>query len=163
MRRARRGTVDTMGDRGQHQEEQGSKRERAEVRRHVLFDGGNVDDVAAALRRRWDLRPRRAYRHACGWTQDEVAVRFTEVAARLTGLRSAPVAGGRISEYERWPNQGRQPTPYVLIVLAEVYGTDPDSLVDRSDTEAMPEQDEIVLDALRRMRTRAAGTAGTAV
>lgn len=123
------------------------------MRRQVLSAGGTVDDVVPELRRRWDLRPRTAYRHACGWTQGEAAARFTEVAAQLAGIRSGRMTGGRMSEYERWPQQGRQPTPYVLTVLAEVYGTDLDSLLDRHDIEAMPAQDETVLDALRRAAT----------
>jgi transcriptional regulator with XRE-family HTH domain len=135
-------------------EQTGSKPERMAVRRQVLYAGGTVDDVARELRRRWDLRPRTAYRHACGWTQGETAVRFTEVAAQLTGVRSEPMTATGIGEYERWPTQGRQPTPYVLTVLAEVYGTDRDSLLDQHDLESMPAQDQTVLDALHRAASR---------
>src|SRR4051794_25221001 len=106
------------------------------------------------MRRRWRFRPREAYRHAHGWSQDEVAVRFTEVAARLApGSRSAPMVGTRIGEYERWPVGGRRPSPYVLTVLAEVYGTDLGRLLDDADTEAMPEQERAVLAALSSSRS----------
>ncbi|HST64728.1 MAG TPA: hypothetical protein VLM05_06035 [Mycobacteriales bacterium] len=105
--------------------------------------------MAAEMRRRWRFRPRESYRHAHGWSQDEVAARFTEVAARLApGTRSAPMVGTRIGEYERWPQGGRRPSPYVLTVLAEVYGTEVRKLLDDADDRAMPEQDRAVLAAL---------------
>jgi transcriptional regulator with XRE-family HTH domain len=142
----------------EQQEGKGFKPQRLAVRRQVLSAGGTVDDVVLELRRRWDLRPRTAYRYACGWTQEEAAVRFTEIAAQLTGIRSAPMTGACISEYERWPQQGRRPSPYVLTVLAEVYGTDLVSLLDRHDIQAMPAQDQTVLDALRLAATRTGDT-----
>src|ERR671916_36253 len=112
------------------------------LRQQLLDAGGSIDDVAAEMRRRWRVRAREAYPHANGWSQDEVATRFTEVAARLApGPRSAPMVGTRVGEYERWPQGGRRPSPYVLTVLAEVYGTEVAELLDDSDTPAMPQQD----------------------
>jgi hypothetical protein len=102
----------------------GSKADRVALRQQLLDVDCTLDEVAAEMRRRWRFRPRESYRHANGWSQDEVAARFTEVAARLApGTRSAPMVGTRIGEYERWPQGGRRPSPYVLTVLAEVYGT----------------------------------------
>jgi hypothetical protein len=58
------------------------------------------------------------------------------------------MVGTRIGEYERWPQGGRRPSPYVLTVLAEVYGTEVRALLDQADDRAMPEQDRAVLAAL---------------
>ncbi len=127
----------------------GSKADRIALRQRLLDAGHTLDDVAAEMRRRWRFRPRESYRHANGWSQDEVAARFTEVAARLApGTRSAPMVGTRIGEYERWPQGGRRPSPYVLTVLAEVYGTEVGALLDDADDRKMPEQDRAVLAAL---------------
>jgi transcriptional regulator with XRE-family HTH domain len=141
----------------------GSKADRVALRQQMLDAGHSLDDVAAEMRRRWKFRPRESYRHANGWSQDEVAARFTEVAARMApGTRSAPMVGTRIGEYERWPQGGRRPSPYVLTVLAEVYGTDVRALLDQADDRNMPEQDRAVLAALtsspsgRRVVPRAA-------
>ncbi|HYT09462.1 MAG TPA: hypothetical protein VEL73_02250, partial [Mycobacteriales bacterium] len=68
-----------------HSTKSGSKAERTALRQHLLDAGRTVDEVAAEMRRRWSFRPREAYRHAHGWSQDEVAARFTEIAARLGG------------------------------------------------------------------------------
>src|SRR5918993_12330 len=122
----------TMCPCGEKSVKSGSKADRAALRQQLLDAGGSVDEVAAEMRRRWRFRPRESYRHAHGWSQDEVAGRFTGVAARLApGTRSAPMVGTRIGEYERWPLGGRRPSPYVLTVLAEVYGTDPARLLPR--------------------------------
>jgi transcriptional regulator with XRE-family HTH domain len=131
----------------------GAKADRAALRQQLLVAGRTIDDIAAEMRRRWRFRPRESYRHAHGWSQDEVAARFTEMAARLApGTRAAPMVGTRIGEYERWPVGGRRPSPYVLTVLAEVYGTELAGLLDDADTAAMPEQDRAVLAALTSSR-----------
>jgi transcriptional regulator with XRE-family HTH domain len=119
----------------------------------MLDTGASMDDIAAEMRRRWGFRPREAYRHAHGWSQDEVAVRFAGIAGRLGSGPAAerpPVTmvGTRIGEYERWPHGGRRPSPYVLTVLAEVYGTVLDALLDAADLAELPEQDRTVLAAV---------------
>ncbi len=127
----------------------GSKADRTALRQRILDGGGTLDHVAAEMRRRWRFRPRESYRHAHGWSQDEAAARFTEIAARLApGARSTPMVGTRVGEYERWPVGGRRPSPYVLTMLAEVYGTELARLLDDTDMAAMPEQDRAVLAAL---------------
>ena len=136
----------------------GSKPERTALRQQLLEGGAGPDQIAAEMRRRWGFRPREAYRHAHGWSQDEVAARFAEIAGRL-GTRPAPgermpaiMVGTRIGEYERWPHGGRRPSPYVLTLLAEVYGTALDRLLDADDLAGMPDQDRAVLAALRTDR-----------
>ena len=143
-----------MCRRGDQTVKSGAKADRLALRQQLLDAGGTMDAVAAEMRRRWRFRPRESYRHAHGWSQDEVAARFTEVAARLApGTRSAPMVGTRVGEYERWPQGGRRPSPYVLTVLAEVYGTEVGRLLDGIDEDAMPEQDRAVLAALNSTRS----------
>lgn len=137
-----------------HSRKSGSKPERTALRQRMMDAGAGVDEVAAEMRRRWGFRPREAYRHAHGWSQDEAAVRFTGIAGRMGSAGSAPggvspaMVGTRIGEYERWPFGGRRPSPYVLTVLAEVYGTTVDALLDGADLGELPEQDRTVLAAV---------------
>src|SRR2546430_17376565 len=86
----------------------GAKSERDTLRHEMLIAGCSHDLIAQEMERRWSFRPREAYRHAHGWSQDEVAARFTEVADRLGNERAtqAPMIGTRIGEYEPWPNRG---------------------------------------------------------
>ena len=129
------------------------------LRQEMLIAGCSLELIATEMERRWGFRPREAFRHAHGWSQDEVAARFTEVAERLGGDRSsagrpaAPMIGTRIGEYERWPNGGRRPSPYVLTVLATVLGTTVERLLDYDDHRTMPDQDRTVLAAVRAAAT----------
>ena len=140
----------------------GSKAERDALRQEMLVGGCSLELIATEMERRWGFRPREAYRHAHGWSQDEVAARFTEVAERLGGDRpadgrpavpAAPMIGTRIGEYERWPNGGRRPSPYVLTVLATVLGTTVERLLDYDDHRKMPDQERTVLAAVRAAAT----------
>lgn len=128
----------------------------------MLVGGCSLELIATEMERRWGFRPREAYRHAHGWSQDEVAARFTEVAERLGGDRPSdgrtvtptpPMIGTRIGEYERWPNGGRRPSPYVLTVLATVLGTTVERLLDYKDHRKMPDQERTVLAAVRAAAT----------
>jgi len=125
----------------------------------MLVGGCSLELIASEMQRRWSFRPREAYRHAHGWSQDEVAARFAEVAERLGGDRTAggrsatpppaPMIGTRIGEYERWPHGGRRPSPYVLAVLATVLDTKVERLLDYDDHRTMPDQERTVLAAVR--------------
>jgi transcriptional regulator with XRE-family HTH domain/tetratricopeptide (TPR) repeat protein len=136
----------------------GSKAERDALRQEMLLTGCSLEMIASEIERRWGLRPREAYRHAHGWSQDEVAARFTEVADRISGARPgrdgrttpahAPMIGTRIGEYERWPSGGRRPSPYVLTVLATVLDTTVERLLDYEDHRRMPDQERTVLAAV---------------
>lgn len=138
----------------------GSKAERDALRQEMLVNGCSLELIATEMARRWGYRPREAHRHARGWSQDEVASRFTEVAERLGGDRdrvpagrpappSAPMIGTRIGEYERWPTGGRRPSPYVLTVLATVLGTTVERLLDYDDHRHLPDQERTVLAAVQ--------------
>lgn len=137
----------------------GSKAERDALRQEMLVGGCSLELIATEMERRWGFRPREAYRHAHGWSQDEVAARFTEVADRIGAERDrivdgrpappqAPMIGTRIGEYERWPTGGRRPSPYVLTVLATVLGTTVERLLDYDDHRKMPDQERTVLAAV---------------
>ena len=137
----------------------GSKAERDALRQEMLVSGCSLELIATQMERRWGFRPREAHRHAHGWSQDEVAARFTEVAERLGGERekaaagrvvppAAPMIGTRIGEYERWPHGGRRPSPYVLTVLATVLGTTVERLLDYDDHRHLPDQERTVLAAV---------------
>ncbi|MBF6211292.1 tetratricopeptide repeat protein [Nocardia puris] len=108
-----------------------------------------LEPLAGELRQR-GYRPRAAWRHANGFTQNTVARRFNE----LTDSARAAMKASRISEYESWPlgtQSGARPTLRVLKVLAAVYGTTWDQLVDVADLAHMPEADlEEYHDAVAR-------------
>jgi transcriptional regulator with XRE-family HTH domain len=130
----------------------GSRKERSALRRGLANAGGTLDDIAAEMQRRWGFRRRTAYRHAHGWSQHEVAIRFRAVARQLpaepTAVPAAAITGTRIGEYERWPHGGRRPSPYVLTVLSQVYGTAIGQLLDPIDRRAMPPPAQAVVAAL---------------
>jgi hypothetical protein len=126
----------------------------------MLIAGCSHDLIAQEMERRWAFRPREAYRHAYGWSQDEVAARFTEIADRLGNERTAqsPMIGTRIGEYERWPHAGRRPSAYVITVLGAVFGTTVDRLLDYEDYRHFPDQDRTVIAAMLSCAATGAGT-----
>jgi len=82
-------------------------------------------------------RPREAWRLARELTQDEAAARFNQIK----GGPESPMRGSRICEYEKWPMGGVRPPVRALKILAAVYGTTWDRLVDLDDLEKMPASD----------------------
>ena len=138
-----------------------ARTQRDALRHEMRALGCSTDAVAREMSRRYEVRWRVAYRYAFGWSQDEVARRFSDVAAHaaLSGVTSAkptgsparvPVMSGvRLGEYERWPHGGRRPSVYVLVVLADVFDTRVESLLDYRDHRALPAADRTVLAAIR--------------
>jgi transcriptional regulator with XRE-family HTH domain len=122
------------------------------------------DLIVHEMQQRWGFRPREAHRHAIGWSQDQVAAQFTESAARMGSDRSphSPMIGTRVGEYERWPHGGRRPSTYVLTVLANIYRTSLDRLLDYDDYRHLPDQDRAVLTALLAGGAPAANASWTA-
>jgi hypothetical protein len=51
------------------------------LRERMRALGFGYDQAAAEVSRRYRVRPRHAYRLARGWTQDQAAARFNELAA----------------------------------------------------------------------------------
>ena len=103
------------------------------------------------MSRRYQVRPRQAYRLAWGWTQDQAAARFNELAAGegTDPDGRASMTGPHLCEVEQWPNSERKPSVYVLCLLARVYETDVLCLLDLADHESLPQQDRLVL--MRRL------------
>jgi hypothetical protein len=67
----------------------------------------------------------------------------------------------RLCELENWPHpkNRRRPTPRVLALLAEVYGTDVHSLLDLDDRQQMPPADQLLIGKIGRVALRGHNTA----
>lgn len=129
---------------------------RQRMRAEGVLDSG----IAAEFGRRYRMRPRKAWRHAHGWTLREAAERINALAAH-DGLDPGSKAGmtaAHLCEYEEWPGEalpgsgreptGRKPTPYILSLLARAYATTVPSLVDEADQAWLPPADRLVIGEL---------------
>lgn len=114
------------------------------------------------------LRPRVAWRYAAGLARTngrrEIAeLTLEDVAEQFNDHREdhrRTVQGNQISYFERWPDVGRGPrlTVEVLELLAAIYGTTWDELVDTEDLAQLePGAVERFRDAVARRSTLAAG------
>ena len=132
----------------------GFKAELDGLRERMRGLGFGYDEIAAEVSRRYQVRPRQAYRLAWGWTQDQAAARFNELAASegTDPEGRAGMTGPHLCEVEQWPNSERKPSVYVLCLLAGVYETDVLCLLDLADHESLPQQDRLVL--MRRLPAR---------
>jgi hypothetical protein len=104
----------------------GFKAELDGLRERMRALGLSHDEIAAEVSRRYQVRPRQAYRLAWGWTLDQAAARFNERAASegTDPQGRASMTGPHLCEVEKWPDSSRKPSAYVLCLLAGVYGTD---------------------------------------
>jgi transcriptional regulator with XRE-family HTH domain len=148
MSQASTGTVPTVSAGVRRK---GFKAEMDGLRERMRALGFGFDEAAAEVSRRYQVRPRQAYRLARGWTQDQAAARFNELAA---GEGTDPdgragMTGPHLCEVEQWPNSERRPSVYVLCLLALVYETDVLCLLDLADHESLPQHDRLVL--MRRL------------
>jgi len=129
---------------------------RQRMRAEGVLDAG----IAAEFGRRYRMRPRKAWRHAHGWTLREAAERINALAAH-DGLDPGSKAGmtaAHLCEYEEWPGEampgsgrdatGRKPTPYILSLLARAYATTVPALVDQADQAWLPPADRLVIGEL---------------
>ena len=126
------------------------------LRERMRALGFGYDEIATEVSRRYQVRPRQAYRLAWGWTQDQVAERFNELAAGegTDPDGRASMTGPHLCELEQWPNSDRRPSVYVLCLLARVYETDVLCLLDLADHESLPQHDRLVLMRRQRAETR---------
>ena len=133
----------------------GFKAELDGVRERMRALGFGYDEIAAEVSRRYQVRPRQAYRLAWGWTQDQAAARFNELAAGegTDPEGRAGMTGPHLCELEQWPNSERKPSVYALCLLAGVYDTDVLCLLDLADHESLPQQDRLVLMRLLPAQT----------
>lgn len=115
----------------------GFKAEMDGLRERMRSLGFSYDEIAAEVSRRYQLRPREAYRLAWGWTLTQAAERFNDRAARegTDPEGRAGMTGPHLCEIEKWPDSDRKPSVYVLCLLAVVYDTDVLCLLDLADHE----------------------------
>ncbi|WP_322747956.1 MULTISPECIES: hypothetical protein [unclassified Frankia] len=132
----------------------GLKAEQDELRARMRRAGMTHGEIAVEFARRYRLRPRAAYRVAHGWTQQQAATQINAHAARI-GLDpdgTAVVTAPRLCELEHWPLPlRRRPSPQILTLLAEVYGTDIHSLLDLDDREHLTPADRLLINSTRRI------------
>jgi len=103
--------------------------------------------------RRYNQRPRAAWREALGWSQ-QVAAECINTYAGDTGLDpegTCALRGPHLSEIETWPGggpkpTGRRPRPYQLALLAAVYGCTVLDLIDLADREHLPPGELLILE-----------------
>jgi len=131
---------------------------------HSRAMGLDYRDIAAEFARRYRLRPRAAWREAFGWSLQETADRINEFRGDI-GLDPGGFAGmtaSHLCEYENWPGHGtepsgRRPTPYLLALLAAVYGCAATDLIDLADREQLPPAHLLILDKYGQGRAIGAG------
>ncbi|WP_242606515.1 helix-turn-helix domain-containing protein [Protofrankia symbiont of Coriaria ruscifolia] len=139
--------------------------EQDELRARMRAAGMTHDEIAVEFARRYRLRPRAAHRVAHGWTQQQAADRINTHTARI-GLDpdgAAAMTAPRLSELENWPFPPRRPTPRILALLADVYGTDIHNLLDLDDHEQMPPADMLLISRSIRGNPSSAAVDATTV
>jgi len=120
----------------------GAKKQRDQLRTAMCDQGCTREQIAVEMGRRFGFRPRQAWRHTLGWTQEQAAVAYNH----LLDHDQAPMSGKRISDFETWPHGGVKPTPTTLAMLAIIYATTPAALIDLDDREALSPQELITLN-----------------
>lgn len=121
--------------------EASAKAERDQLRDRMRGLGCSVPQIATEMARRFNMRPRVAWRHALGWAQWKLAQRYN------TAHPGAKLSDGRVSEYESWPHGGSRPSLRYLARLAATFGhgCTPAQLVDADDLEYLNPSDRCLL------------------
>ncbi|MFF7953995.1 helix-turn-helix domain-containing protein [Streptomyces griseorubiginosus] len=123
----------------------GLKAERDALRQRMTDLGCPVAAIAQEMRAQFGFRPREAWRHAHGWSLQEVADRINARRAGDVSAADAPM----ISKHEKWPHgSSRRLTVPALCALADVYECTIDDLLDMEDRRTLPRAD---LDLLNRL------------
>jgi hypothetical protein len=145
--------------------------ERAEqraLRERMRALGLNHPQIAFEFARRYNMRPRAAWRHAHGWSLKQAAERITACAAQA-GVdpdgTTVAMTGPHLCEVESWPGYGsapagRRPTPYLLSLLATAYDCAIADLLDLADYEHMRPADLLILGKTADARRQARASAG---
>jgi tetratricopeptide (TPR) repeat protein/transcriptional regulator with XRE-family HTH domain len=107
----------------------------------MLDQGFTIEQIAYAIMAKGHYRPRQAWRHAHGWTQEELAHRYNQVI----NDPGSPVTYKHISDYENWPPGNRKPTLTFLRNLARLFGTVEWKLVDFDDLSRMNSHERAAL------------------
>jgi hypothetical protein len=127
--------------------------EKNALREKMRAMGLGHREIASEIARRYRFRPRAAWREAHGWSLKDTAARINDHSGKI-GLDpggAAAMTAAHLCEYENWPGHnsepsGRRPTPYLLALLATVYGCAATDLVDLDDREHMRPSDLLVLE-----------------
>jgi transcriptional regulator with XRE-family HTH domain len=109
-----------------------------QMRRQLIQAGVTGQQLTARLAAdlaQCGMRPRQAWRNANEQSQRQAAERFNEII----GDPRSPMTGNRISDFEAWPDGGVRPTMRTLEILARIYGTTWDQLIDTADLLQMPD------------------------
>ena len=141
--------------------------EKRALREKMRAMGLGYHEISAEFVRQYNLRPRAAWREAYGWSLKEAAERINSHTGRV-GLDPGGIAAmtaAHLCEYENWPGNGpapsgRRPTPYLLALLAAVYGCPVSELIDLADREHLPPADLLILDQYSQPAARAAHMPG---
>ena len=117
------------------------KAERDEIRGRMLGLGCSIEQMAIEMGRRFNARPRLAWRYALGWTQVQLAHRYNELNPK------ASIGAERVSECENWPLSRSRPSLKYLVGLALTFGHGCTAikLTDLEDLSAMPNADRLLL------------------
>ena len=127
--------------------------EQRDLREKMRARGLSHRQIAFEFGRRYNMRPRAAWRHAHGWSLKQAATQITAFAARA-GVdpdgNTVAMTGPHLCEVEAWPGYepkpaGRRPTPYLLSLLATVYDCAIADLLDLADYEQMRPADRLIL------------------
>lgn len=131
-----------------------SKAERDQLREQMRGYGCTMAQIAAEMGRRFNLRPRLAWRHALGWPQWKLAQQYN------TAHPGARLSDKRISDHEAWPYGGSPPSLHYLAELAATFGhgCTPAQLVDAADLDQLTRADRCLLTTGQLLPTETAGS-----
>ncbi len=133
--------------------------EQQDVRERMRALGLGYREIAGEFARRYRLRPRAAWRQTYGWTlkqaADQINAHTGDIGLDPGGIAS--MTASHLCEYENWPGEGREPTgrkptPYLLALLASVYGCTAADLLDLADYEHLTPADRLILDTYGHRR-----------
>jgi tetratricopeptide (TPR) repeat protein len=106
--------------------------ELADLRNTLQAKGVPLRQIALAMRSRYNLNSRAAYRHALGLTQQQVAEQWNSLWPAQNG--EPTISHKHISYWESWPTPtGRMPSLADLNRLARIYRCNASDLTDGED------------------------------
>lgn len=122
----------------------------------------SVDEIAAAIRERWNHSPLRSYRLALELSLTQVCDQVNRLLGVFAG-ETGYVDHTTLSRFEWWPVRSRRPTVSHLAALARVYQTSPRNLIAPSDWDRFPPADQFTLNALDALTTNGTTASAAAV
>jgi len=133
----------------------------------MLAGGKTHEEIAAASARRYELRPRTAFRHAHDWTFLATVAHINAVAIDLgvVAVGMQFITASRLRDTEHWPFLVRkiQVSAYHLgllaVVYGAVYGMDVPHLLDDADRRHQRPADRFLIGLIGDARTPSVGGA----